>query len=108
MLYISPQNEYPRHVGDIKVANPEWEPEFGLPTGWIHVQQSEPPTLVDGKVLQELFPQEIDGVWTQVWTTRDMTAEELAVRDAPVTARQRLVDLGFSEQEIQAISRGLV
>lgn len=108
MLYISPNNEYPRHIGDIQVANPDWDPQFGLPSGWVVVEPTEPPALVDGKILQESFPQQINGVWKQVWTLRDMTPEEIEKRDAPITARQKLAALGLSNLEIDALSRGLV
>lgn len=108
MLYISPENEYPRHIGDIQAANPEWDANSDLPIGWIAVQSAEPPTVLDGQMLQELFPQEISGAWVQVWAVRDMTADEIEARNAPITAKQRLKSLGFSDLEIQAIGRGLL
>lgn len=109
MLYINPQNEYPRHIGDIQAENPGWEPEFGLPEGWILVQPTDPPTLDGDQVLQELPPQKINGVWTQVWTARDLTEQELEIRNAPITARQKLKEIaGLTDAEITALSRGLV
>lgn len=108
MLYINPQSEYPRHAGDIQLIDPTWEIGQPLPEGWILVEPTEPPVLTGDKVLQELAPQEVDGTFTQVWSLRDMTEQEIALRDAPLTARQKLRDYGLSDLEINALSRGLV
>ena len=109
MTYISPQNEYPRHPGDIQIASPEWETGMPLPSGWIEVTPVTPPTPSSSQVLEELFPIQENGVWRQNWQLRDLTEEELATRNAPITARQKLKDLaGLTDVEIDALSRGLV
>jgi hypothetical protein len=108
MLFINPQNEYPRHVGDIQILNPNWQVGDPLPAGWLEVVPTENPDVPENKVLIELAPVEINGVWTQVWSLRDLTAEELERRTAPATARQKLKDvLGLTDAEIEALVRGL-
>ena len=37
-----------------------------------------------------------------------MTAEEIEKRDAPKTARAKLVALGLTDLEVEALARGLV
>jgi hypothetical protein len=108
MLYINPQNEYPRHIGDIQISAPGWQLGDPLPTGWIEVVPTQNPEVPDNKILIELAPEENDGVWTQVWALRDLTAEELERKNAPITARQKLKDvLGLTDAEIEALIRGL-
>ena len=107
MIYISPRNEYPRHYGDIQLENPSWKLGDDLPEGWLQVAEAERPEPQADKVLFEDFPVEVDGVMTQNWQFRDMTAEEIERRDAPATARQKLIDLGLTDIEIDALLRGL-
>jgi hypothetical protein len=45
---------------------------------------------------------------TQQWLVRDMTAEEIERRDAPLTAKAKLLALGLTEAEVEALVRGLV
>lgn len=107
MIYISPENEYPRHIGDIQLAHPNFQEGDKLPAGWTKVERVVAPTPGNDEVLIEDFPVEVDGVMTQNWQVRDMTAEEIERRDAPITARQKLIDLGLTEVEIEALVRGL-
>lgn len=108
MIYISPNNEYPRHYGDIQLENPEWQLGDNLPDGWMEVAQVNPPEQQTNKVIYEEFPIEIDGVMTQNWQVRDMTAEEIEIANAPETAKAKLLALGLTEVEIQALVSGLV
>jgi hypothetical protein len=108
MLYINPQGEYPRHYGDIMLDAPGWKLGDDLPEGWVQVAETERPAPGADQVVVEAAPKEVKGVMTQQWLVRDMTAEELERRDAPSNAKARLVELGFTEAEIEALVRGLV
>lgn len=108
MNYISPENEYPRHIGDVQLASPGWSLGDPLPAGWTEVVLVERPAQEDGKVVYEDFPVELNGVMTQNWQIREMTAEEVERKNAPITAKQKLVALGLTEAEIEALTRGLV
>lgn len=107
MLLINPDNEYPRHIGDLQLAYPDWQKGDALPEGWLEVQAIDNPMPAEDEILYEDDPIEIDGVLSQNWKVRPMTAEEIALRDAPVTARQKLIDLGLTEIEVEALVRGL-
>lgn len=79
-IFISPNNEYPRHVGDILLDDPSWDgDQNNLPTGWIPVTPTERPFVEDGKIAYELEPSLVDGQYVQVWAVRDLTKEELAL-----------------------------
>ena len=106
-MYISPENEYPRFIGDIQLEHPNFAAGDELPEGWVQVKESDAPKLGENQILYEDFPVEVDGVMTQNWQVRDMTVEEIERRDAPKTARQKLLDLGLTELEIDALLRGL-
>ena len=108
MIYINPNGEYPRHIGDIQIAKPSYKDGDALPTGWTKVKESERPTAGTNQVTVEGTPSEVDGVMTQSWTVRDLTQAELDRRDAPANAKARLVELGFTEPEINALISGLV
>ncbi len=108
MIYISPENEYPRHVGDIALAEPSWSPDDQLPEGWTQVTEVAKPEAGVDEIVVEDFPVEIDGVMTQNWKVRPMTVEEIERRDAPARARARLESLGFTDAEIEALIRGLI
>jgi len=108
MLYINPENEYPRHIGDIQLEFPSFKDGDALPTGWVKVEESERPTAGTDEVTAEGFPENIDGVMTQSWTVRDLTQAEIDRRDAPANAKAKLIELGLTEAEVSALVQGLV
>ena len=108
MIYINPENEYPRHIGDVQLAKPGFKDGDALPTGWVKVEESDRPTAGVDKVTVEGTPAEVDGVMTQTWTVRDLTQAELDRRDAPANAKAKLMQLGLTEAEVDALVRGLV
>ena len=108
MLYINPENEYPRHIGDIQLEFPSFKDGDALPTGWVKVEESQRPTAGSDKVTAEGTPEEINGVMTQSWIVRDLTQEELNRRDAPANAKAKLMALGLTEAEVSALVQGLV
>ena len=77
-LFISPENEYPRHIGDIRLSSPECD-GINLPEGWKPVKSIDAPVFGNGQILEELFPELIDGKYVQVWNVRDLTPEEIAL-----------------------------
>jgi hypothetical protein len=108
MLYISSENEYPRHIGDIHLISPNFVEGNTLPVGWKKVNETTRPITGKDKLCLESFPVETDGVMTQSWTVRKMTADELARRDAPANARAKLLELGLTDLEVNALISGLV
>lgn len=60
--------EYPRYEGDIAV-----EPN----ANWAEVQTTAIPEYAVSQAPYELTPTLINGVWTQQWAVRDLTAEEI-------------------------------
>jgi hypothetical protein len=108
MYYISPDNEYPRHIGDIQIEHPGYKMGDPLPEGWTWVRDVPKPPQEDGKIIEELFPVEIDGKMSRNWNIREMTAEESERLNAPSTAKAKLVELGFTEFEIDALIRGMI
>ena len=107
-MFIDPQGNYPRHYGDIEATNPGWKNGDLLPEGWQEVAYTNPPQVGEYEVLFEEAPAFVDGVLSQVWATRPMTADEKAAKDAPKTARAKLLALGLTEAEIGALANGLV
>lgn len=107
MLLISPEGKYPSYYGEIQDSNPEWNLGDALPAGWIQVSEATPPELSENQVLVPEQPAEIDGVMTQQWSVRDLTENEIAEKNAPLTAKQKLIDLGLTEAEIKALAIGL-
>lgn len=107
-IYISPDGEYPRYQGDIRIQFPDWDDSQSLPDGWVEVQDVPLPEVELGYKVEEAFPEEINGVYHRKWTVREMTAKELEFQNAPKLAKEKLLALGFSDFEIQAIANGLV
>jgi hypothetical protein len=107
-MFISPQGEYPRHIGDIWLEHTNYKQGEELPKGWKEVKPTPLPELKGNQKAVEDFPVEVNGVMTQNWQVRDMTAEEMERRDAPKTAREKLIALGLTEAEVEALVRGLV
>ena len=108
MLYINPENEYPRHIGDINIISPNFVEGNTLPVGWKKVEQTTRPIPGKDKLSVEAFPVEVSGVMKQKWVVRNMTADELARRDAPANARAKLIELGLTELEVNALVSGLI
>lgn len=109
MLFITPEGEYPRHIGDLKLAHPEWEQGQPLPTGWLQVAYAQSlPSVGEYEIIYEAEPSEVDGVLTQTFAVRAMTAEEKEKADAPKTAKQKLLSLGLTEFEIEALVSRMV
>ena len=108
MLYTNAQGEYPRHIGDVRLVKKGWTEGDTLPTGWQAVVETERPTAGTDQVAYDSGPVDVDGVLSQGWTVRDLTAEELARRAAPANAKAKLVELGFTDAEISALVSGLV
>ena len=108
MQYINPQGEYPRYYGDIMLDVPGWQLGDDLPEGWVAVANAFAPTFEEGvEVVEEIAPALVDGVMTQQWAIRALTAEELERINAPATAKAKLLALGLTEIEIQTLLRGL-
>ena len=108
MIYINPEGEYPRHIGDIHLISPNFVEGNTLPIGWQAVTETTRPIPGKDKLSLEGFPVETDGVIKQSWIVRKMTAEELARRDAPANARAKLIELGLTDLEVNALVAGLV
>lgn len=105
MLFISPNNEYPRHYGDIQIEHPSWELGDELPEGWHEVERVAPPEVTLDQIAIEEYPILVNGAYQQKWQVRNLTADEIERRDAPKTARAKLLALGLTEAEIRAITR---
>ena len=79
--------QYPYGLGQLKAANPltsfpaEANDEMLASYGVQRVFFSTPPAITATQVLEEGTPVFVDNRWTQSWTVRDMTAEEVASRD---------------------------
>jgi hypothetical protein len=81
VILIDNEGNYPRHVGDLRLAHPDYKDGDPLPEGWLEVAANDPDNVPEGHVSYELAPQEIDGVWYRVWASRPPTEEELAERE---------------------------
>lgn len=108
MIFISPNNEYPRHIGDIQIDYPNWQEGEELPLGWKQVEPVAKPEVTADEIAFEDFPVEVDGIYKQNWKVRPLTDEEKARRLAPETARQKLKEIGLTEAEIRALVNNLV
>ena len=108
MIYVSKLGEYPRHIGDLQLVIDGWQEGDALPEGWQAVAETERPAAGTDQLTYDSGPVDVDGVLSQGWTIRNLTSEELARRDAPATAKAKLVALGFTDAEISALVEGLV
>lgn len=108
-MYIDTNTDrYPLYPGDIIREVEGWSMGDALPSGWYAVTPSELPEISANETYTELAPIQVDGIYTQQWGTRDLTAEELERVMAPMTARQKLKDAaGLTDIEIDALIRGL-
>lgn len=108
MLYINPEGDYPRHIGDVQLVNPSFTDGDELPEGWEIVRPTAKPNAKDGHRVVEVSPKKVDGVYHQQWQVRKLTEDESAIINAPQSAKKKLIDLGFTDAEIKALARGLV
>ena len=77
MIFIFEETgSYPLYMGDVQILYPN-ATEDNIPSGFSVVQETQKPERENGKLIQEISPVKVDGVWTQQWEKRDMTAEEL-------------------------------
>ena len=75
-LYMDPNGNFPRHPGDVRLADGCWKKGDPLPDGWRKVVQTPPPQ-VPGKVVKYGIPVEIDGVLTTTYELVDMKPKSL-------------------------------
>lgn len=67
MLFVGPNEAYPRYLGDLLLVSPEWNSRKKLPDGWERVYEVDPPSHKNG-MLKELMPQRLeDGKLYQSW-----------------------------------------
>lgn len=105
--YISPENEYPRYVGDVQIEAPDFMNGDTPPSGWKIVVPTGVPVNEDiDYIVEELFPEEIDGIWYQKWNLRELTSEEKEIRDAPQSLRSKLEALGLTPYEVSLLRLG--
>lgn len=83
--YVNPAGEYPRYYGDIILENPGWKLGDDLPNGWMVVQDSNFPAVGDNQVLFEESPIEIDGDLFRNFKVRDLTKEEIQIREDQIS-----------------------
>lgn len=86
---------YPRHPGDIKLIDPDWEEGMPLPEGWEIVIANDPPEY--SGLLQkciELHPIRIDGVWHRQFEIVDRTQEE-------IDAKKEMMKKKFIEESVE-------
>jgi hypothetical protein len=108
-MYIDTNsNTYPLYPGDIMLVSPSWSMGDSLPSGWFEVEPTAPPAITSTETYYEDTPSLMDGVYTQVWSVRELTQEELDTIQAPATARQKLKTVvGLTDAEIESLIRGL-
>jgi hypothetical protein len=75
-LFISPNDEYPRYVGDIYREYPEFD-GVSLPSGWKEVLDSPAPFLEENETLVEDFPILVDGKYVRSLSKRALTLQEI-------------------------------
>lgn len=79
-LFINPDGQYPRHMGDILIEHPDFN-GTDLPAGWSLVQEVERPTVGEDEIVYEVSPVLVDGVYNQSWAVRPVTEEEIERRN---------------------------
>jgi hypothetical protein len=98
-LFINSNNEYPRHIGDILIDHPDYD-GINLPDGWHKVKPIEPPTLESNQVLEETYPEIVNGVYVQSWSVRPMTTEEIERNSNPPQSWEEAKRLINNAQEV--------
>lgn len=105
MHFIAPDGTYPAYYGHILNQVAGFKLGDPTPEGWTEVEDTNPPEVGEYEKPKLLEPIEVDGKMVQQWTVEPMTAEEVEAKDAPKRARQKLIDLGLTEAELEALFR---
>lgn len=88
--------EYPRHEGDIRLEYPEITEDqtgdtFPCPDEYALVSPVQIPECdYEFQTVEEIPPTQVDGVWTQQFLVRNLTAEELQARADALAEIERL------------------
>jgi hypothetical protein len=78
MIFINPENEYPRFIGDLQLEHEDWQIGDALPEGWVEVLPSELPEHDSAtETIEELAPVKRNGKFYQAFQKRNRTTEEL-------------------------------
>lgn len=107
-MYISPEGDFPRYIGDIMLRNPEWKEGDQLPDGWHKITESEPPQVSAEETAYVSAVEEKDGKHVLVWASRALTPEELEIKNARQNLKNKLDSLELSKEEVGMIIRGEV
>ena len=87
--------QYPYGFWQLKAANPltsfpdQATDEMLASFGVQRVFFSTPPAITETQILEEGTPVVLDNRWTQVWSVRDMTSEEIQQRNDAQSAQVR-------------------
>lgn len=107
-FYNTETKEFPIFLGDAQVAYPEWDGNIENPPAALVWVEDAVVEWQEDKVIEDAEPKQVNGVWTRQFTFRDLTADELARREAPITAKAKLKALGLTDIEIQVLMAGLI
>jgi hypothetical protein len=78
MYLINPNNEYPRHIGDLLAEHPDWTETEPLPDGWIEVLPGELPLPTYKQFVRELpIAQNENGQWVRQFELADLPADQI-------------------------------
>ncbi len=88
MLFIDNKGNYPRYLGDLQEAYPEWTFKNAIPSSWTVVQERPYPAASGLEMAVEEYPEEINGVFFQKWSIVTMPQEVVDV-EVPESAMQR-------------------
>lgn len=83
MFLRNPNGAYPVHMGDLQLEFPSWQEGDALPSGWVEIAPGIIPSFdAATEIWVEVEPAEVDGVLTRQFVVRNLTAAEIAAREA--------------------------
>jgi hypothetical protein len=98
-VYISPNNEYPRHIGDLVIEHPDFQDGDEIPNGWKLVLPTEMPVAEVGYVVYEIDPIQVNGIYYQSWATRILSENEIKSNQVLAVKRKVMMKLPLTEAE---------